>query len=363
MNRPLASPTLPATTGECLLHPAAGRAEEWTAALAQAPVQPVGYHRSHGDYQQAYFSSAFPDYRVLDCLLEWRGEIIALWPLSLYRQDEEWVLSSHLNGAPGIVPPLPLVELSDKAQRALDQAWLAALAQLTASFPDSTRLRFFEPGPAPHAADWYARLLKLGARAGLRHRLVADLTWPAEAFHRNLRKSYKALINQARRLWRVDIDDRGDAAAFAGFQALHVQVAGRQTRPQVTWDRQYDAIRQQAAFAVYLREADGRLIGASLYNTSRDEAYYAVGAYDRQLFDLPVAHLSLDAAIHHARDSGRRQFILGDRPFPGDQPPPNDKEAKIAFFKEGFATALQLLPTLELTAAQLAPLRPEEAAQ
>jgi len=361
MSGALAYPVLPDTAGECRLHSAAGRAEEWNAALARAPAQPVGYHRSHGDYQQAYFSAAFPDYRVLDCLFEWRGETIALWPVSLYRQGEAWVLSSHLNGAPGIVPPLPLVELSDKGRRALTLAWLEALAHLTAPLPGETRLALFAPGPAGHAADWYARLLKQGARSGLRHRLVADLTWPEEAYHRNLRKSYKALINQARRLWQVTIDAQGDAAAFAEFQALHVQVAGRQTRPQVTWDRQFDAIRQHAAFAVYLREADGRLIGGSLYNCSRDEAYYAVGAYDRQLFDLPVAHLSLDAAIHHARASGRRQFILGDRPFPGDQPPPSDKEAKIAFFKEGFATALQLLPTLEIAAAQLASLRPEEA--
>lgn len=357
-----AGPSLPDAVGECRLLPVDGQTEHWSTALAGAPVQPVGYHRTHCDYQHTYFSAAFADYRPLDRLILRQDQPVALWPLALYRQEECWGVSSHLNGTPGIAPPLPLADLTDKAARSVNLAWLGAIAELTANLPDTTVLRFITPTAGIEIPDWHSRLLRLGARPRARYRMLVDLGIPDDDYHRGLRKSYKALINQARRLWQADVDDRGDVAAFAAFQTLHERVAGRKTRPQATWDRQFEAIRQGAAFAVYLREPDGRLIGASLYNASRDEAYYAVGAYDRELFDRPVAHLSLDAAIRHARASGRRQFILGDQPFPGDTPPPSDKEAKIAFFKEGFSTAVQLLPTLELTAAQLAPLRPGGAA-
>ena len=81
---------------------------------------------------------------------------------------------------------------------------------------------------------------------------------------------------------------------------------------------------------------------------------YAVGVYDRQLFDKPLAHLSLYAAIGHARENGARTFILGERPYPSDSPPPSDKELQIAYFKEGFATELWLVPFLTITPKRLA---------
>lgn len=348
---------LPETVGECHFLVGDSATARWDQSLTKATEQPVGYSSSHLAYQHAYFSAAFPDYHSLDHLIAWRGEIVALCPLAAFRQDGQWVLSSHLNGVSGVAPPLPLVALSEKASRQVHQAWLQAIAALAAVLGSDTRLRFTAPAPMSNAPDWYRRVLQAGAAAHLRHRMVIDLSLSEADYHRQLRKSYKALINQARRLWQVDLDVHGNAECFAEFQAFHEQVAGRRTRPQATWDEQLAAIRQGDAFAIYLREADGRMVGASLYNSSRDEVYYAVGVYDRELFDQPVAHLSLDAAIRHARTTGRRHLLLGDRPFPGDTVKPSEKEAKIAFFKEGFATELQLLPTLELKAENLAHLQ------
>ncbi|MCG2578876.1 GNAT family N-acetyltransferase [Dechloromonas sp. XY25] len=350
----------PDAAGEFAFLTGESAAERWDQALANASVQPVGYRRCHLAYQHAYFSSAYADYHSFDHLISWRGEVVALCPLAAFRQDGQWVLSSHLNGIVGVAPPLPLVALPEKASRQLHQAWLQAVAVLAKQLGSNTRLRFTAPTPCPTAPDWYRRLLQLGASAHLRHRMLIDLALSEADYHRQLRKSYKALINQARRLWQVDLDTEGNAASFADFQAFHEQVAGRRTRPQATWDEQLRAIRQRSAFAIYLREADGRMVGASLYNCSRNEVYYAVGVYDRALFDQPVAHLSLDAAIRHARATGRHRVILGDRPFPGDMAKPSEKEAKIAFFKEGFATELQLLPTLDIIGEQLAHLCPSE---
>ena len=362
MNIPDTEPVapFPDAAGECLFLTGEQASGTWDQALAHAIEQPVGYCSSHLAYQHAYFSAAYADYHPLDRLISWRGDMVALCPLAAFRQDGQWVLSSHLNGVLGIAPPLPLAALPEKAARQINQSWLQAVAVLANRLGSDTRIRFTAPSPSLNAPDWYRRLLQLGATAHLRHRMVIDLALSEADYHRQLRKSYKALINQARRLWQVDLDTEGNAASFADFQAFHEQIAGRRTRPQATWDQQLEAIRQRTAFAIYLREPDGRMVGASLYNCSRDEVYYAVGVYDRRLFDQPVAHLSLDAAIHHARTTGRQRLILGDRPFPGDIAKPNEKEAKIAFFKEGFATELQLLPTLEATGEQLVHLCPQE---
>lgn len=326
----------------------------WQTLLDRLPNQPVGYHRLHCDYQHAYFAAAYPRYRQLDSLIVVNGEPVGIWPLAVWCDQDSIRLSSHVNGAYGIAPPLLHPELTVRQRKAIHQVWLGTIAKLATdtNMAGPSQLRFISDGPWTNVPDWATRLLSCGARLTGRYRMVADLGGSNADYHRQIRKSYKSLINKAENTWLVELDQIGDSSAFAEFQALHEQVAGRKTRSPETWKLQFEAINAGAAFAVYLR-SEGRLVGASLYNISLREAYYAVGAYDRSLFDQPVAHLSLFRAIGYARTTGRQTFILGDRTFPGNMPPPNEKEARIAFFKEGFATALQLLPVLEMTVSEI----------
>lgn len=326
---------------------------QWSALVDRLPYQPVGYDLPNGDYQHTYFASAFPLYRRLDCLVFWQRQAIALWPLGVFGDAQSLRLSSHLNGALGIAPPLLGERLSEKQEKAVSRSWLGAVAALCRDFPIAG-LDFLAPPAGETLPHWHGLLMTLGATYGGQHRLIVDLTLPEAEYHRQIRKSYKALINGAAKLWRVELDTAGDAENFAAFQRLHEAVAGRKTRPEATWQRQFDAIQGQTAFVLYLRDAAGMLVGASLFNCSRDEAYYAVGAYRRELFDQPLAHLNIFEAIRHARSRGLRRFVLGQRSYPGDIPAPSGKEEQIAFFKEGFATGLQVQPLLRIAGNRLA---------
>lgn len=325
---------------------------DWLRLLAALPEQPVGLHPLHIEYQHVYFSSVYPRYRRLDCLLVLHGQSVGVWPLAIFGNDQSMRLSSHLNGSTGIVPPALIGGLSEKQEKTIARAWLDVIARLCADFAVAE----LEFAASPNVGDlpiWHALLMEAGAHIAGRHRLIADLTLNEAAYHQQLRKSYKALINAAHKLWQVEIDASGDAEQFAAFQHLHEEVAGRKTRSAESWQRQFDAIPAGAAFAIYLRDTADTLVGASLFNRSRDEAYYAVGAYRRELFDQPLTHLSLDEAIRFARQQGIRRFILGQRAYPADTPPPTAKEEQIAFFKEGFATGLQLLPILGIAGNRL----------
>ena len=326
--------------------------DDWLRLLAALPEQPVGLHPLHIEYQHVYFSSVYPHYRRLDCLLVLHGQSVGVWPLALFGNEEPLRLSSHVNGAPGIAPPVLVGGLSEKQEKTIAHAWLDVIARLCADFAVG-ELEFTAPPATGDLPIWHALLMQAGAHIGGRHRLIADLTLSEAAYHQHLRKSYKALINTAHKLWQVEIDASGDAEQFAAFQRLHEEVAGRKTRSAESWQRQFDAIPAGAAFAIYLRDTADTLVGASLFNRSRDEAYYAVGAYRRELFDQPLTHLSLDEAIRFARRQGIRRFILGQRAYPADTPPPTAKEEQIAFFKEGFATGLQLLPILGIAGNRL----------
>lgn len=326
--------------------PARHEATAWQQCLAQFAEQPVGYARSHVDYQHAYFASVCPEYAPLDCLIRWQGKTIGVWPLAWVGSPAgEARLSSHLNGQNGVVAPLLAADLPEKTRKAAARQWLALLGRSAQALSCPT-IRLNADRPATVIADWQRLAMESGASLQAKHRAQIDLGLGAEEYHKRLRKSYKALINEAGRHWQLNIDDRGDLSAFRGFEALHIAVAGRRTRSEESWQAQFSAIANGEAFAVYLHDTAGQLVGASLFNRSRDEVLYAVGAYDRQLFDKPLAHLSLYAAIGHARELGARRFILGDRPYPGETPPPAAKDLQIAFFKEGFATELVLMPYL-----------------
>ncbi|MDE2440343.1 MAG: GNAT family N-acetyltransferase [Betaproteobacteria bacterium] len=324
----------------------------WLSLLAASDNPPVGYAPLHLRYQHAYFASAFADYAALDSLIHWEGKPVGLWPLAFVGEAGKARLSSQINGLAGVIAPWFSRHLPEKTTKAAARQWLALLGEAGEAL-DVPSLRLLGPDTGINLPVWQRLAMEHGAQAGATHRCVIDLEMPAATYHGQLRKSYKALINTARRLWQVRIDETGDAAAFAAFEGLHLTVAGRRTRPELTWQLQREAIVAGDAFVVYLHDAEQRLVGASLFNCSRSEVSYAVGVYDRQLFDKPLAHLSLACAIEHARQRGARSFLLGERPYPGDTPMPNDKELQIAYFKEGFATGLERVPALSIPPSAL----------
>lgn len=351
---PLLNKAVPADTPALLT--ANEHKEAWQACLDRLDYVAVGYALPHVAYQHEYFSAQNADYGRFDCVIAWQENPVGVWPLSWMRNTEGQArFSSHINGTSGISPPMLVAGLSEKQHKAIAHAWLETVATLCQHFAVSG-VELTLPHTESKLPYWYRLAMSLGASISCRHQLIADLTLPEKDYHRHLRKSYKALVNAARILWHVEVDTLGDIDAFAEFRALHRFVAGKETRRPETWGKQFEAIASGDAYAVYLRDDTRRMVGASLFNCSRDEALYAVGAYDRNLFDKPLAHLSLYESICFARSRGLKRFVLGQRPFPADVLGPSEKEENIAFFKEGFATELQLMPIVRLSASQISSL-------
>ena len=80
------------------------------------------------------------------------------------------------------------------------------------------------------------------------------------------------------------------------------------------------------------------MVGGGLFHVTRDECEYAVGAYDRSLFDKPLGHVVQYHAIEEMKRRNIRWYKLGPRFYPADVPHPTQKELSIADFKQGFAS-------------------------
>jgi FemAB family protein len=151
-------------------------------------------------------------------------------------------------------------------------------------------------------------------------------------------KSYKSLINQVERLWKIETIIRIERSVWDEFRDLHQKVSGRSTRSMRTWDLHFDSINHGDAFLVTLRGCDSQLVGAGLFFTSRDEGYYAVAAYDRSLFEMPIGHVAQLHAIREMKRRGVLWYGLGLRRYKQEHYRPTDKELSISEFKQGFSS-------------------------
>ena len=179
-------------------------------------------------------------------------------------------------------------------------------------------------------------LLDNGASASPYFTQILTISPHEEDLKRDVRKSYKSLINWGMKNLTIRILDRQSIvkADMERFRQLHIQESGRETRAARTWEIQYEQVLQGEAFVV-LGELSGELITAAFFLYSDRYCYYGVSASVRALFDKPLSHSILWAAILQAKRIGCSVFELGEQLFPA-QGGPSAKELGISVFKRGF---------------------------
>ncbi len=164
-----------------------------------------------------------------------------------------------------------------------------------------------------------------GARDISWHTQILDLTQPEAALHAGIRKSYTSLINKVNRTHEIVVDDKGEL--LKAFKRLHFGQAGRQTRPDRTWEIQRE----------WCEAGNGLIVAAMRWNVAvactywilyKGCAYFASSAS----INRNVVHALVWRAMLELKARGVGKLELGWCERPGD----SEKEKKIAFFKEGF---------------------------
>ncbi|MGO4917076.1 FemAB family protein [Pseudogemmobacter sp. W21_MBD1_M6] len=316
--------------------------ESWAAVWAALPYRPVLGGAASLDYQYAYFRGAGWSMADISLVLKLDGKPCGLWPLSLGGPAGNIHLSSV--GAP-VAPPVFVSGLSPKSIKRIISKAILMLKQLGLLIENPLVMaeEFHPPAPDQFGATlWHQQLLANGATVGLKHDLYVELGPDLADIRLNFRKSYRPLINAGLREWSVFKMDQTNASTdvWHAFRQAHFEAAGgRATRAEATWDLQYQMVLSGDAFLVGLRNpSDQRFVGGGFFQFTRDEGVYAVGAYDRTLFDKPLGHVVQMTAIEEMKARGIRIYRIGERAFPQDIPAQTDKEVAIGFFKEGFAS-------------------------
>lgn len=315
-------------------------AVDWDEVASQIAYIPVSYSGVMIDYQMAYWTNPEAGSEAVDLsiIIMHDQRPCGIWPLSLRCSASELQLGSN-GGA--IEPPLFIRNLSRKTAKQLTtncQKFLQFLGRSLGLEQIVCLEQFVESKMG--LSDWYDSFLSAGATVSVRHELFTNLELDSETIWGTIRRRYRSMINSGMKLWQIELLDHEDFLVWNEYRELHISVAGRITRNKESWDIQHKAIASGNAFLIYLRDATGRMIGGGLFHYTRDEGVYAVGAYDRNMFDKPISHVVQYRAIEIMKRKGVRWYRIGQRPYLGELPEPTSKELAIADFKQGFASHL-----------------------
>lgn len=164
---------------------------------------------------------------------------------------------------------------------------------------------------------------------------VADLALSEDELRRDLRDSYRSLVNWGRRSLEMEVA-RGPGAGgrlWEDYVPFYQQVAGS-VMPDPYWQAMADELEADRG-EVILGRLDGRLLSSLVVIETGPVACYLSAAYDRDHFDKPLGHWPLYMAMLRAKERGCRWFNLGHVPA-GE--PYSAKEVNIGKFKRGFTS-------------------------
>ena len=326
----------------------------WNSIYDKLDYQSIAYSSMMIDYQTLYMLSFDETTEESSVIIYSGGLPVGLWLLHSSKQDSSIRFSSSGNN---IYSPLFKSDIPRNLAKKLTVKLLDCLYQLIGEgigrqiiIQDNAVSTLVKK----HIGDWSLYGLLLGGEPKVKFDLIVDLSYSIDEIRARYRKSYKPFINKGLREWNCEILDKSnvDITTWDEFRAFHKTTAGRVTRGIETWDAQFYMITSGVAFLVVLRDPNElNMVGAALFQYSRDEGLYSVAAYDRTLFDKPLGHVVQQLAIEELKRLGVRFYFLGERTYSKITPVPTKKETDISNFKEGFSTSI--LPRNNITLSRM----------
>ena len=300
----------------CLAHPGAWFL--WTSAYLDYQAARGTRELSFGIVDDGLENMTFdPENGIFRA--ERTSRLVAICPLFL--EEREGVRSFTMEGHPGLMP-LGKIEgenIIEATSDAFDlQVDLISRIDMLATQHGVRRVAFRN---SPFYNNWITSRSWSDISW---HTQILDLTQSEAALHAGIRKSYKALINQVARTHEIVVDAKGDL--LKAFKRLHFGEAGRQTRPDRTWEIQRE----------WCEAGNGLIVAAMRWNVAvactywilyKGCAYYASSAS----INPNVTHTLVWRAMLELKARGVKQLEMGWLDY--DK---SDKGQGIARFKAGF---------------------------
>lgn len=201
-------------------------------------------------------------------------------------------------------------------------------------FPSIINLNFSFPISLSFSNILQNILLKHNSILTFQNEYYVDLRKSLDQIKKDVRKSYRNLINKSYSLFNVTIYDYSNLPdeIWSAYRALHKVAANKETRSPENWLSQKKIIETGNGCLVVTADRDGIMQGASFFAYNKKECIYGSSANNRSLFDLPIGHAAQWEFIKFAKSNGHEIYRIGFSGGANCTP----KEKNIALFKKGF---------------------------
>lgn len=309
----------------------------WKKFCDNVEYLPVKYTWTDLKYQASYtacFNNEVFNYLLL---MKHNNKFIAGWPITIINVLNDKYKICTNSGC--LLEPIFVNNISEKIKSKIDNLCIEILLKFAnyKKFTNTIHLnhRFF---PIKLNYPWYRKIMELGGKAYVVNECFVDLGLSMPVIMQSFRKRYRSFINYGNKNFEIKIKKYMSKEHLIDLKNMHIEVAGRQTRSDETWNIQLDAINAGDILAAEIYDSN-KMIGYGLFYLSKDECYYGVGVFDRTLFDMPISHFLQSEIIKYLKNNTSvKYYYIGQRMYEGDYRKPTEKELSISYFKEGFAT-------------------------
>ncbi|MDD5031511.1 MAG: GNAT family N-acetyltransferase [Patescibacteria group bacterium] len=154
----------------------------------------------------------------------------------------------------------------------------------------------------------------------------------------DLRRNHLRSIKKANNLKIVIYNEKNiTEEIFLAYKKMHYLAAGKQTRPDKTFNLMYEWARAGLGFLA-VAEISGRPVGFEYYSVYKDNVYGFSAANDPEVEkDLPIRHALEWEAILWMKHQGFHFYEIGQQQYgPLLYDFPDQKKLNISHFKKGF---------------------------
>jgi len=306
---------------------------EWKRFYNKTNYVPVIYQHSYIDYQETYFKDVYDLFEDLSLII-YEDNLLCIWPISIGYKDNKFIVNTF---GENIMPPLFVKNTSANKKKLIYKK----IYKITETFIRKLKIinpKYVEPYIHNNGiSKWFSICSDKAKSIDSKFLSFLNLNEDIVEIKKNFRKSFKSLLNiknDKLKLYKLKIDIN----KWNEIKDLHFQVAGRKTRSDDTWINQFEALKNNEAFSIYIENEKNEIIGASYFNCSRDECYYSMGAYNKKYLKDNISHIIQYNAIKEMKNRNIKWYKIGVLDLKLANHNYEKKNQTISLFKSGFSS-------------------------
>lgn len=279
---------------------------------------------------QEYYKAYYEDSSCLSFSYSKDGRAVFVFPIFIYKKDGEFIVSSD---GENLHEPLYNINVTSAVKKKINKKIYCFLNNVLSDIGVTS---YSSVCKESKLSLWHELIMQQSCGDYNLYNYHVDLNLPLSDIKSFIRKSYKPLASKALRTWDYTVHEQCTEQMMQDFRELHFDVSGRITRSERSWRIQADQVNAGEAFLIFIKNSN-ELIGAALFLYNKASAIYAVAAYKREYFDLPIGHGVQLLAIDFLKEKNVKNYFLGSYHAPWSEGA-TEKELAIENFKKGFST-------------------------